>query len=540
MLTEKEILKFLAVDADNALREMGGSSGRSGHLEALVGERRVLLRNMIAWTLLAGTGLGCKGAGELSGLGLGRKEDSDQSGAADDQLRPENKSLKGSGKSGDKIQTDVLAELPQGEAQRRIMCDRGGRDRVRAVFCAGEPPQIRGLKDLQQKLGLSAGNGGGGILGALGGANFAFSGASSSLVAKFTSAVNPRLVMFTRPNGRDPNMTALGFVRGEQFAEIIARDSSSGNLNFFLLHFQQDCNDREGGCNNGELLGPGIESNWREVTVYEDKDIENTILDCKQCHQPGGEGTAKILRMQELRNPWTHFMRSSTGGGRALTADFRRAHPNEEFAGIPANRIAASDPAQLEQLVRQNGFGNQPNEFPSAAIEGGGVLGILGGGGNRNGGRPAVWDRLYDNFVRGQAIAPPFHQVRVTDPNKLNKMTQAYLDLASGRVKNENFPDTRDILLDSGMRDMGFMVKEGLSAEQILVQACSQCHNSKLNQAISRAKFDVNLAKMDREEKDKAIERLRLGLTDVKKMPPERFRVLTEGEIAKLEALLRK
>jgi cytochrome c553 len=245
--------------------------------------------------------------------------------------------------------------------------------------------------------------------------------------------------------------------------------------------------------------------------------------------------------MQELTNPWTHFMRSTTGGGRALLADFQRAHPNEEFAGIPANRIAASDPAQLERFVRANGFGNQPNEFPSAAIEGRGLFGgILGGGGRGNGTAPAAWTRLYDNFVRGEAIAPPFHQVKVTDPTKLQRMTQAYLDLGSGRLKIEDFPDTRDVLLDSGMRDMGFMVKADLSAEQILVQACAQCHNSKLNQTISRAKFDINLSKMDREEKDKAIERLRLGDHDVKKMPPVRFRVLTEDEIQKLEALLRK
>ena len=131
-------------------------------------------------------------------------------------------------------------------------------------------------------------------------------------------------------------------------------------------------------------------------------------------------------------------------------------------------------------------------------------------------------------------------RVRVTDPAKLQRMTQAYGDLRSGTIKPENFPDTREVLLDSGLRDMGFMVKAGLPAEQILVQACAQCHNNKLNQEISRAKFDIDLTKMNREAKDKAIERLRLGDHDVKKMPPVRFRTLTEDEIQKLEALLRR
>jgi hypothetical protein len=493
--------------------------------------------------VLSGTLVGCKEAKNIAGdLSRGAK-DNDQEGPDNNRLGTGSQKVQPEGApsiappGNTDIAAAALAELPRGEAQRRVLCERGGRDKVRQVMCGQNSPEIRSLKDLQRSLGLSAG-GGGGILG---GANFTFSGASSSLVARFTSAINPRLIMHTPPNGRDPNMVALGFVRGEQFAEIIARDSSTNSLNFFLVQFEQDCNTRESGCNNGELLGPAIESNWREVTVYEDRDIENTILDCKQCHQPGGEGSAKILRMQELTNPWTHFMRSSTGGGRALTADFRRAHPNEEFAGIPANRVAASDPAQLERFVRANGFGNQPNEFPSRAIEGGGVLGgILGGGNRGNGTAPAAWNRLYDNFVRGQAIAPPFHQVKVTDPAKLQKMTQAYLDFGSGKIKSEDFPDTREVLLDSGMRDMGFMVREGLSAEQILVQACAQCHNSKLNQNISRAKFDINLSKMNREAKDKAIERLKLGNSDFKKMPPVRFRVLTPEEIQKVETLLRQ
>ena len=440
---------------------------------------------------------------------------------------------------------EIFAGLPQGEDQRKAFCARPGEDRVRKVFCGTNPPEIRGLKDLQRELGLSDRGGGGGLFGGFlggifgGGSNFVFTGASSSLVGRFTSAINPRLVMFTPPAGRDPNMVALGFVRGEQFAEVISRDASSGNLSFFLVHFQQDCNDRPGRCNNGELLGPAIESNWREVTVYEDSDIENTILDCKQCHQPGGPNTSKMLRMQELRNPWTHFMRNSTRGGQALLADFQAAHPDEEFAGIPANRISASDPARLESFVRANGFGDQPNEF-SPNIESGG--GIIFGGffqfGGSNG--KASWQPLYDRFVAGEVIAPPYHGVKVADPEKQEKMTQAYLDLKEGKLTSADFPDTRDVLLDSGLRDMGYMVKEGLKGEQIIIQACSQCHNSRLNQELTKARFNVDLSKMDKKEREKAIRRINLPDSDVRKMPPTRFRTLTPEEIVRVEDALRR
>lgn len=408
----------------------------------------------------------------------------------------------------------AIAKLPSGEEQRKIVCGRPGKDRVRQLFCGPNPPDIRSLKDLQAKLGLAS-------------SNFVFTGHSSSLVGRFTSAINPRLIIFNSGNGASAPMVTLGFVRGEQFAELISRDPSTNKLNFFLLRFKQDCNDRQGGCNNGELLGAAIESNWREITLFEDEDIENTILDCKQCHQPAGPSSAKMLRMQELRNPWTHFMRTSTPGGRSLLADFRKAHPNQEFAGIPANRISATDPLRLELFVRANGFGNQPNEFPPT-IEFTGPLG-------RN-----IWQNLYNRFVQGEVIAPPYHSVKVADPAKQAKMTQAYLDLAAGKIKPEAFPDTRDVLLDSGLRDMGFMVKDGLPGEKILVQACAQCHNKKLNQNISRAKFDIDLSKMNKEAKDLAIERINLPDSDVKKMPPPRFRILTPEEIKRLESVLRQ
>jgi uncharacterized membrane protein len=77
---------------------------------------------------------------------------------------------------------------------------------------------------------------------------------------------------------------------------------------------------------------------------------------------------------------------------------------------------------------------------------------------------------------------------------------------------------------------MGFGIRPGSTPQQILIQACAQCHNSKLDQTISRAKFDVNLSRMTKEEIDVAVARIKLPENDPKRMPPARFRDLTSGE----------
>jgi hypothetical protein len=441
---------------------------------------------------------------------------------------------------------DVFKALPAGNDQLKVLCARPGQDKVRQVFCSATPPKITGLVDLQKALGLGINDAtrvGRNNNGTGGNAAFVFTAGSSSLVAKFTSSINPRLIMFQRSNGnRNPSLVTLGFVRGEQFAEIIAGDPSTNQLNFFLVRFEQECNARETGCTHGELLTPAVESNWVNFTIYEDVDVQNTIADCKQCHQPGGEGTPKMLRMQELRNPWTHFLRDNTNGGQALIADYQAAHGTAEtMAGIPGPMVSSSDPALLEDLVRDNGFAAQPNEFRTGAIEGE-VRNSSPGQpvNNATPGTSATWNTLYNQFVLGTVIAPPYHDVKVTDPAKLQIMTKAYQDFRSGTLPIDQLPDIRETIPAVALRDMGLMVKAGLTGPQILVNACAQCHNSNLPQNISRAKFNVDLTKMSREEKDLAIVRLGLTATDPRRMPPARFRTLTKEEIQLLTDELKK
>ena len=71
----------------------------------------------------------------------------------------------------------------------------------------------------------------------------------------------------------------------------------------------------------------------------------------------------------------------------------------------------------------------------------------------------------------------------------------------------------------------------GLDGAGIMKHMCQMCHNAKLDQTITRARFDVTqLATMSRAVKDEAIRRLQLPGQEAKHMPPSRFHVLSDAE----------
>jgi hypothetical protein len=445
---------------------------------------------------------------------------------------------------------DPFKGLPTGSAQRAALCARGNGDRLATSFCAATPPSLTSIKELQAMLGLSfAAPNGNNAQG--GNPGFALTGHSSSLVARFVSAINPRAIVFTpspRPNNinnprPNPGFVAMGFARGEQFAEIAAHDTTKGDINFYLVHFQQACNSRPGGCSNGELLTPTVEKDWTSVTIYQDVDLKNTIFDCTHCHQPGGPSTKRILRMQERVNPWTHWFRNNRTGGQALLADFHAAHgTTEDYGPIPAAMIDKSDPAQLEGLVENNSVAPQPNEFPSDDIEQEVEdSSPMQPQDNSTPGTSATWQALYDRVVAGQFIPVPYHDVKVTDATKLAAATASYRAVMAGMSPLGSLMDIREVFLDAALPKLSFRPKAGISGKQILEHMCQRCHNPSLDQTISRAKFDVTkLATMPRAEKDLAIKRLTLPMDTRLRMPPPRFGELSPAEIQLVIDELRK
>jgi hypothetical protein len=420
---------------------------------------------------------------------------------------------------------DPLEYLPRGDAHTRAVCARPGDDAVRDVFCADAPAGITRLTDLQRALGIDSAK-----IGGLTG--LSVTGHSTALAARAVSTINPRVVAL-RLESAPAELLALAFARGEQLSEIVVRDRIDRELRFYVVGYRQACNDSVLGCTPGDLLTPAIEEDWLEVTLYDEQDFTNTVLDCATCHQPAGPGTPKLLRMQELDPPWTHWFFKGTDGGQALLADYFEAKGDEPLAGMTARQIEGAHPGGLSMLAIFAGS-EQPNVFPSQAIEDE----VRASAAERGGAQPhdntipgtsATWRAAYDRAQRGEAIAVPYHDVKVTDPAKLARLSAAYQAYRRGELSREELPDLRDAFPDDPARlaAMGFMTEPGLSGEAVLLQACSQCHNAQLDPTLTRARFRADLVGMSRAEKDLAIARLQLPAHDLRAMPPPRLRVLS-------------
>ena len=372
---------------------------------------------------------------------------------------------------------------------------------------------------------------------------FVLTGHSSSLVTHFTSAINPRAIIFTPPSStgrvntpaaaRELRRDGLRARRAVRRADLERPDRERRRRRSQLLPVplqRSPATARPPAAPSIDLLTPKIESGFSDYSLYQDVDIKNTIFDCLQCHQTAGPGTTKILRQQELQNPWGHFFRNNRSNGQALLADYAAAHPvTEAYGGIPGAAITNSDPAQLEGLVENQGFQKQPNEFITNKI-----LDL---------GPTATWTGSLQQLDDvGRTSRSPYHENRVTDPTKLATATTAYTAAMAGTPLSM---DIRDVFLDSAAQDMTFRPNASLVAAGdgagIMKQICQQCHNPSLDQTQTRAKFDVTkLATMSREEKDKAILRLGLEPTAFRRMPPPRFRGLSADEVAIVTAELQK
>jgi mono/diheme cytochrome c family protein len=433
------------------------------------------------------------------------------------------------------------------DSGRPPLCGRGHSDLIARAFCDGPSPELRGLADLQRLIGLDfvPGND---LNGALGNPAFALTGNSSSLVAQLVSSVNPRAILFTADTGParklDGDFVAMGFVRGEQFVELVSKDVARGDLTFFLFRFEQACNATPGGCSPAALFTPAVERDFTGWSIADDFELRNSTLDCLQCHQPDGPGTRKLLRMQELQDPWTHWLRRASPGrgnqpegGEALLAQFLAAHGGEDYAGIPAAALPGSDPLRLEAFLESTGFAAQPNEFLSRQIEAEVAnSSALQPRVNVPAGASPTWNQLYANAREGRAIPPPYHDVQVTDPVKLEAFTSGYLASVGGDA-SATFPTGLELFLPSALPELSFVPQPGLDGRGLLVQACQQCHQPALDPTISRARFDVPRllrGELDREEENRAIQRLTLPASSPAKMPPPRFRSLSEEEIARL------
>ncbi|MBP9111472.1 MAG: hypothetical protein KBF88_01630 [Polyangiaceae bacterium] len=330
---------------------------------------------------------------------------------------------------------------------------------------------------------------------------------------------------FGSEQGPDPEMAVLTFARGDGVAEVAAFDKGADKLRLFLVKYELDCEKNET-CQPGDSYTPESEQNWANVRVYEDVDLTNTMMDCTHCHTaPNGK---KTLRMQELVDPWTHWISPWTAGGQALMNDYLNAHKDSEtYGGIPGNLIRKSEPRTLELVIHDNGYTMGADTFPSHQIETEVFLSSKGQPlDNRGASVSSTWNALFQTSLKG-GIPIPFRDVKTTDPLTLGSVAKRYKGaLQSGAVA----PSLRDLNKDKV--GTGITPPSGATGLQILTQVCTECHQATTDRTLSRSKFDMSrLSSLDRAEKDLAIARMLLPESDPQHMPFAKTRSLSPEQV---------
>ncbi len=464
-------------------------------------------------------------------------------------------------------EANLFDDMLHGQAQLDSLCQRLAVGNVHSVvrdaFCKSPRPKVTNTTELLEALGLPFdGPGGKDAQIKLGNGNPAWSavGHSASLSRRLVSPVSPRVVIHTPVSthlSASPGYTILAFVRGEGFAEIITHDSVRNDLDFFLFKFAYRCLDPPN-CTNRERFSEDYESGWTDYTVYGVEDLENTPLDCLQCHKHGMRTSPtrqRSLLMFQLNSMWMHWMYDNRhyrewtdnpagpGPFHEMLQQYLVAHGTEKeplgerFGGIPDGAIYGSRPRSLEDLIEGNGFGNG---FDSTAYEPNGSRdGLLEDNRARGLYMLYEWAELYAMNLQGLLIAPPGRGESPFDSDKLSTLISKYSAYRMG--ESTEFPDVSDLFGKEDVYAVGLRVYPGLSAPEIVMQACTQCHHGELNSEISRANFDVaKIAKLSVKELRLTQERVTLPKDHLKVMPPFRLRTLDKEERQKIVEWLDK
>jgi hypothetical protein len=422
-----------------------------------------------------------------------------------------------------------LGVLPTREMQYERLCGTSRNDAFFKRICGGVRPNIPDLASLLRLVGLEQDRA------------FALTGNSTSLVAKSVSALNPRVIVFPRVAPeleQKEDFVIVSFVRGEPFAEVTSRDPVSGEPNFYLFTFEQSC-DYQGTCDLASRLTEALEHDWTAYSIYPESDLENTSVDCLTCHRPGGFGTKKILRMQELASPWLHWFPQRfvqrTDSDRVLTAQFVDVHGvDKQYGGIPIttiqNALDEGSGAQLEALLRAQGFGEQPNAFdPRIEAEA------------KASEQSPTWLMQWTLATQGKAITVPYPKVDVTDEAKRLAAGASYKNVVMGSAGRETLLDLRDVFSQDATEKLSFVPQPGADGRAVLVQMCARCHDGRADPNIGRSRFNVlELGAMSADEKALAVSRIQEPADSVKRMPPWRSGTLTPEAITAAVAELTK
>jgi hypothetical protein len=426
----------------------------------------------------------------------------------------------------------IVAQAGGAAASGPMPCARKGRnDVVRDVFCSVAGRHVTSMAELQSALGFPSPAGE--VVNARSGA--VLLAYSTALSGELVSELNPRAIIAS--DGR-----FIAFTRGMQQVELAVPDRrAQGQSNLYLLQFRQACNRAAEGCRPGDLYTPQIESNWQELTLFDDEDLKNTPSDCRQCHQRGAQKTTLLMR--EFYSPWTHYFAPDSDGnavlpeptGGALLHDYLQAKGDEPYANLSMSILKAVVGFTLERVVDHP----QPLLFDGSKI-------LMerwpwsGGGYAIEPARSATWDEAFAAWKRGEQLPLPYYATRTTDPDKRAALSQAYQRYRAGELDAAELPDLAEIFPDDpqARAELGLQTEPAATPAQTLVEACGTCHNDVLDQSLSRARFSISLARMDREELDRASARILAAPSDAGVMPPPGRRQIARENLQALAAYL--
>ncbi len=448
-----------------------------------------------------------------------------------------------SARSGDSGLADDAGriEIASDAGDSVALCARPADDAVRDVFCKGGDVHVTSLRELEARLQLSAlpanMDEAEAAMIVLGPtqlfATACFLGHSTALFGSLVSPINPRAIVVNEH-------TLLAFHRGIQELEIATRDRATGRMNFYLVSFRQACNDAPEGCLPGDLYTPSVERDWTSVALHDDEDLKNTPFDCRQCHQRKLEKPTVLMR--EVSRPWAHFFAYDSEvspyqegqgmPGRDLVREYLRAKGRESYAGIAAGQLRQTSAALLATFIDHLQLRFDPGI--TLELDADSAMGAPR--------RSAAWDRVYEAFKRGEMLALPYFEDRPTDLAKQTALSEAYGRYQRGEIPARELPDLADIFPDDPQvrAEIGLQTEPNATPAQTLVQACGTCHNDVLDQSISRARFNIALSRMSREQLDAAAARIERAPDSAGVMPPIGTRQLDpEGKKRLVEYLKR-
>ena len=135
-------------------------------------------------------------------------------------------------------------------------------------------------------------------------------------------------------------MTAVGFVRGEQFVEIVSRDPATGDLNFYLLSFEQSVQLRQRRLRSGEpahrrassTTGPRTASTIRTTSSRRRSTASRVI-------SPAGPARSASCACRSSPARGCTGSRSASSSARTPTASSARSSPTR--TGTTSNTAAS-------------------------------------------------------------------------------------------------------------------------------------------------------------------------------------------------------